>query len=164
MVHFVALERLVNHFLTLKNNSINFLVLIFVLGMVIKLEICLVPKIQSLLSDYVVVVKEGLSVHKISLISSTLKWRNIFNALKYSVIGFHVVKLTLKLYNFLKIHSYLILEFYINWKMLVAYVCRLTFLLSPNVSWYAQHGRRQDFFIQSISFHAYQLMPLSLTM
>ena len=73
MVHFVALERLVNHFLTLKNNSINFLVLIFVLGMVIKLEICLVPKIQSLLSDYVVVVKEGLSVHKISLISSTLK-------------------------------------------------------------------------------------------
>ena len=74
MVHFVALERLVNHFLTLKNNSINFLVLIFVLGMVIKLEMGLMPTIQSFHSDNVVVVnEEGFFFHKVSLICSTWK-------------------------------------------------------------------------------------------
>ena len=74
MVRFVALERLVDHFLTPKNNSINFLVLIFVLGMVIKLEIGLMSKIQSFHSDDVVVVnEEGFSFHKISLICSTWK-------------------------------------------------------------------------------------------
>lgn len=102
MVHFVALERLVDHFLTLKNNSINFLVLIFVLGIVIKPEIGLMPKIQSFRSDNVVVVNEGFSFHKVSLICSTWKFRNIFNTLTYSVILFHVMKLTLELFIFPK--------------------------------------------------------------
>lgn len=107
MVHFVALERLVDHFLTLKNNSINFLVLIFVLGMVIKLEMGLMPKIQSFHSDNVVVVnEEGFFFHKVSLICSTWKWRNIFKTLTYSVILFHVMKLTFELFIFPK-KSYL---------------------------------------------------------
>lgn len=155
MVHFVALERLVDHFLTLKNNSINFLVLIFVLSMVIKLEIGFMPKIQSFHSNNVVVVNKGFSVLKVSLICSTWKFRNIFENLNL-------------LCNFIPCHeiniwtvyiSLLHLRVCINWKMLVACSCRLTFLLSKHVMIFPTWKSR-DLFIKSIAYHASTLVPL----